>query len=211
MMAVTTSILDLVGNTPLVAIPHGRNPKVSVFAKLESANPSGSVKDRAARGMILAAQAGGLLEGRTLLEATSGNTGIALAMMCAGLGVPCELALPKNASPERKLLLARYGATLHLTSPMEGTDGAQAEATRLVEAESDRYYYPDQYNNEQNWKAHFDGTGPEIWAQTDGQVTHFVTGLGTSGTFVGTSRFLKEKGVTCLSVQPNNPMHGLDG
>ena len=143
-MSVTGSILELVGHTPLVSIPHGRNPKVSIYAKLESANPSGSVKDRAARGMVQAAQAEGLLEGRTLLEATSGNTGIALAMMCANLGVPCELALPSNASPERKLLLARYGAILHLTSPMEGTDGAQAEATRLVEAEGDRYFYPDQ-------------------------------------------------------------------
>jgi cysteine synthase B len=211
MTCIYDSIQDLVGQTPLLAIPQKHVPGVTIYAKLEYFNPSGSVKDRAARFMIQDALAKGQLEGRRLLEATSGNTGIALAMMCGELGIPIELALPENASAERKLLLQKYGATLHLTSPMEGTDGAQLFAINLAESNPDLYFYPDQYNNENNWKAHYQTTGPEIWAQTDGHVTNFITGLGTSGTFMGTSRFLKEKKVHCTAVHPNNPLHGLEG
>ncbi len=210
-MPVGSTILDLVGNTPLVRIPQSRASGVDIFAKLESANPSGSVKDRAARAMLLDGLTSGALEGKTLLEATSGNTGIAFAMMCASLDIPCELCLPTNASPERKMVLERYGVTLHLTSAMEGTDGAQNEALRLVGAHPERYFYPDQYNNENNWMAHVATTGPEIWDQTEGCVTHFVAGLGTTGTFMGTSKYLQEKGVVCVSVQPDNPIHGLEG
>jgi cysteine synthase B len=151
------------------------------------------------------------LDGKVLLDATSGNTGIAYAMLGASLGVPVSLTLPSNASEERKAILASYGATIHFTSPLEGTDGAQGEVKNLMEAHPGKYYCPDQYNNENNWKAHFSTTGPEIWSQTKGDVTHFLAGLGTTGTFVGTSRFLKEKGVTCWSVQPDSPMHGLEG
>ncbi len=210
-MALGSTILDLVGNTPLLRIPQSRVPGVDIFAKLESANPSGSVKDRAARAMLLDGLTSGALEGKALLEATSGNTGIAFAMMCASLDIPCELCLPTNASSERKMLLAQYGVTLHLTSPMEGTDGAQNEAVRLMDAYPERYFYPDQYNNANNWMAHVATTGPEIWDQTEGCVTHFVAGLGTTGTFMGTSKYLQEKGVVCVSVQPDNPIHGLEG
>ena len=182
-MKTASSLFDLVGNTPLLEIQQKRHADVRILAKMESCNPSGSVKDRAAKGILQDALEAGRLEGRVLLEATSGNTGIALAMLGAELGIPVELALPENASEERKLILRGYGATLHLTDPMAGTDGAQEFARRLVEEHPDRYYYPDQYNHDANWRAHYTGTGPEIWEQTAGTVTHFVAGLGTSGTF----------------------------
>ena len=209
--AIDTSVLQLVGNTPLMWIPYTACPNVKIFAKLEWYNPSGSVKDRAAAAIILDALAKDKLKGKVLLDASSGNTGIAYAMMCASLGVPLELALPDNASEERKLILKNYGVNLHYTSPLEGTDGAQKVAAHLANTHPDKYYYADQYNNPNNWNAHYMTTGPEIWSQTGEAITHFVTGLGTSGSFVGTSRFLKEKGVHCRAVHPDSPMHGLEG
>lgn len=185
-------------------------PGVVVYAKAEWTNPGGSVKDRAALAMVRAGWPA-LAEGRVLLDATSGNTGIAYAMLGAAMGFPVELCLPSNASRERKRILKAYGAQLIYTSPMEGTDGAQREAKRLVAASPERYFYPDQYNNEANWRAHFLGTGPEIWEQTGGSVTHFVAGLGTSGTFMGAGRFLRGHGVRLLSMQPSSPLHGLEG
>lgn len=205
------TILDLVGNTPLIEIQHPYQDKVNVFAKCEWYNPSGSVKDRAAANMVQDALSKGQLEGKVLIDATSGNTGIAYAMIGAALGIPVELALPENASEERKLILRNYGVTLHLTNAMEGTDGAQRAVKTIVENNPDKYFYPDQYNNDNNWKAHYKHTGPEIWQQTNQSVTHYVAGLGTTGTFCGTSRFLQEKGVHCIAVHPDNPMHGLEG
>ncbi|MBT5856344.1 cysteine synthase family protein [bacterium] len=205
------SLLDRIGNTPLREIPYPKSDKVRVFAKLEWCNPSGSVKDRAAANMIQDALEKGQLEGKTLIDATSGNTGIAYAMLGASLGIPIELALPENASKERQLILRNYGAKIHLTSAMEATDGSQRFVEQLVNENPDKYFYPDQYNNPNNWGVHVKTTGPEIWRQTDEKITHFIAGLGTTGTFVGTSRYLQPKGVTCISVQPNTPMHGLEG
>ena len=204
------AILALIGNTPLAPIRHGI-PGVEVHAKLEYYNPTGSVKDRAVKGMIEQALACDRLAGRTLIEATSGNTGIALAAVGAALRLGVHILMPANASPERKRLLATLGAVVTYTDPLEGTDGAQAEARRRVAAEPERYYYPDQYANPANWQAHYRGTGPEIWEQTRRRVTHFVAGLGTSGTFIGTSRYLQGKGVRCIAVQPDTPLHGLEG
>ncbi len=205
-----SKIIDLVGNTPLMPIPYG-NPNVTIFAKCEWFNPSGSVKDRAAANMIAVGQSNGELENKVLIDATSGNTGIAYAMFGASLGISIALALPENASPERQQILRNFGVDLHLTSAMEGTDGAQRYVDALVNESPDRYFYPNQYANPANWQAHLTHTGPEIWSQTKQSITHFVAGLGTSGTFVGTSRFLQPKGVHCVSVQPDNPMHGLEG
>ena len=204
------AILALIGNTPLAPIRHGIRG-VEVYAKLEYFNPTGSVKDRAVKGMIEQALSDDLLTGRTLIEATSGNTGIALAAIGAALQLGVHIFMPANASPERKRLLATLGAVVTYTDPLEGTDGAQAEARRRVAAEPERYHYPDQYANPANWQAHYRGTGPEIWEQTRGRVTHFVAGLGTSGTFIGTSRFLQDRGVRCIAVQPDTPLHGLEG
>ncbi len=206
-----TSLEDLVGNTPLISIRHPKDDSVQILAKCEWMNPSGSVKDRAAYSIFKHAFDTGLLDNKILIDATSGNTGLAFAMLGAYFQIPVELALPENASLERKLLIKNYGAKIHLTSPLDGTDGSQRYVQKLVNQYPDTYYYPDQYNNENNWKAHFLGTGPEIWRQTNGQATHFVAGLGTSGTFVGTSSFLKQHDVTCIAVQPDNPMHGLEG
>ena len=203
-------IVDLVGNTPIVEVKHSI-PNVKVLAKLEYLNPSGSIKDRAAKGMLLAAFRENILTGKTLIEATSGNTGIAFAMLGGALGIPVEIIMPTNATEERKKLVANFGAKIIFTSDMEGTDGSQAKATNLVREYTEKYYYPDQYNNDQNWRAHFETTGPEIWSQSEGKVTHFVAGLGTSGTFIGTTRYLQGKGVECIAVQPNNPIHGLEG
>lgn len=205
------SIIDQVGNTPLMEIPHKKSDKVKLFAKLEWHNPSGSVKDRAAKAIFLDSLKKDQLTNKILCDATSGNTGISYAMMGAFFSIPVELALPRNASEERKLLLRNYGAEVVLTDPLQGTDGAQRFVQHLINKNPDKYFCPDQYNNENNWKAHFETTGPEIWAQTDQKVTHFIAGLGTTGTFVGTSRFLKNKNVCCVSVQPDNPMHGLEG
>ncbi len=207
----TATLPDLVGNTPLVEIPYRRSDRVRVVAKCEWFNPSGSVKDRAATAIFMHALKAGALAGKVLIDATSGNTGIAFAMLGAYFGVPVELALPQNASAERICILRNYGVTLHLTNPLEGTDGAQRFVQQRVASDPDRYYYADQYNNPHNWQAHYTGTGPEIWVQTQSQVTHFVAGLGTTGTFVGASRFLAPHGVCCVAAMPDAPMHGLEG
>lgn len=202
-----------IGRTPLLPLPGlVANPAVTLLAKAEFLNLSGSVKDRAAWAMVQAGLADGrLTPGRTALDATSGNTGIAYAMIGAALGFPVALCLPANASPERKRILRAYGAELILTDPMDGTDGAQEEARRL--AEHARYFYPDQYNNPANPRAHEQGTAAEIWQQTGGRVTHFVAGLGTTGTFVGTMRGLKARSadVVGVAVQPDGPLHGMEG
>ena len=203
-------LAGLVGDTPLVEISQSVT-RSRVLAKLEFYNPSGSVKDRAAKGMLEAALADGRLAGQTILEATSGNTGIALAMFGSALGLPVELVMPANVTPERKRIIANYGARSIFTSNLEGTDGAQRKATELAASHPERYFYPDQYNNEHNWRAHHAATGPEIWRQSEGAVTHFVAGLGTSGTFIGTARYLRQRGVRCVAVQPDNPIHGLEG
>ncbi len=211
-----SSVIDLIGRTPLVRLHQfeRETPGVELYAKAEWQNPGGSVKDRAAARMILEGEASGLLvPGRVILDATSGNTGIAYAMIGAARGYRVKLCLPENASQERKQILHAYGAELVLTDPLEGTDGAIREARRLHAAEPGRYFYPDQYNNEGNWRAHYDTTGPEILEQTGGRVTHFVAGLGTSGTFVGTGRRLRlfNPQIALVSVQPDSPFHGLEG
>jgi cysteine synthase B len=208
--------LDLIGNTPLLSFKRVAEAvaPVRVYAKAEWYNPGGSVKDRAALNMILDGERRGLLTpDKTIIDATSGNTGIAYAMIAAERGYKLTLALPRNASPERKQCLRAYGAELILTDPTESTDGAQRYVRDLVAANPNRYFYPDQYNNDANWRAHYDTTGVEIWRQTGGQVTHFVTGLGTSGTFMGVSRRLKDfsPAVQCISMQPDAPLHGLEG
>jgi S-sulfo-L-cysteine synthase (O-acetyl-L-serine-dependent) len=208
-------LLELIGNTPLIdlSVLTGRDG-VRLLAKAEFANPGGSVKDRPALAMMLDAERRGLLaEGKRLLDATSGNTGIAYAMIGAAMGVPVTLCLPESASPERKKILRAYGAELRITDPMSGSDGAILEARRLVAAEPSRWIYLDQYSNPENWRAHYRTTGPEIWEQTGGAITHFVTGLGTSGTFMGVGRFLREAkpDVRLISVEPDSPFHGLEG
>jgi cysteine synthase B len=213
-------LLELIGNTPLIDLSAltGRD-EVKLFAKAEFANPGGSVKDRPALAMVLDAERRGLFgEGRRLLDATSGNTGIAYAMIGAAMGIPVTLALPDSASPERKKILRAYGAELRITDPMSGSDGAILEARRLVAEAPERWAYLDQYSNPENWRAHYRATGPEIWEQTGGAITHFVTGLGTSGTFMGVGRFLREKSlrekspaVRLISMEPDSPFHGLEG
>jgi len=206
-----------VGNTPLIrlrSVTQNLPENVEVYAKAEHLNPGGSVKDRAALAMILAGeQSGKLTRGKTILDATSGNTGIAYAMIGAARGYRVALTLPKNASAERKQILKLYGAEIIETDPMNGTDGAQLAAKELFRKYPDRYFYPDQYNNEANWMAHYVKTAPEIWSQTDGRVTHFVAGLGTTGTFIGTTRRLKEfnPNLQAISMQPDSPLHGLEG
>ena len=206
-----------VGNTPLIrlrAITKDLPENVELYAKAEQLNPGGSVKDRAALAMILAGeQSGELTKDKTILDATSGNTGIAYAMIAAARGYKVTLTLPKNASPERKRILKLYGARIIETDPLNGTDGAQLAAKELVKQFPDRYFYPDQYNNEANWQAHYQTTAPEIWRQTKGRVTHFVAGLGTTGTFIGAARRLKEfnPNLRAISMQPDSPLHGLEG
>jgi cysteine synthase B len=211
-----SSVLDLIGRTPLIRLPKLEReiPGVELYAKAEWQNPGGSVKDRAAARMIADGERSGALKpGLTIVDATSGNTGIAYAMIGAALEYKVKLCLPENASPERKLILRAFGAELVLTDPLEGTDGAIREVRRMVSEAPDRYFYPDQYSNDSNWKAHFDGTGPEIIEQTGGRLTHFVAGLGTSGTFVGTGRALRRfnPAIKLLSFQPDSPFHGLEG
>jgi cysteine synthase B len=210
------SVLDMIGRTPLVRLHQfeRETPGVELYAKAEWQNPGGSVKDRAAARMILEGEAAGLLTpNRTIIDATSGNTGIAYAMVGAARGYKVTLCLPENASPERKLILRALGAELILTSPLEGTDGAIREARRLYASDPDKYFYPDQYNNEGNWRAHYDTTAPELIEQTSGKLTHFVAGLGTSGTFVGTGRRLRKfnPAIKLISFQPDAPFHGLEG
>src|SRR5713101_7157402 len=214
--AAGSSVVDLIGRTPLVRLRRFERevPGVELYAKAEWQNPGGSVKDRAAARMILDGEASGRLRpGLTIIDATSGNTGIAYAMVGAARGYAVKLCVPDNASPERKLILRALGAELVLTDPLEGTDGAIREARRLHAAEPDKYFYPDQYNNDANWRAHFDTTGPEIIEQTSGRLTHFVAGLGTSGTFVGTGRRLRQfnRSIKLISFQPDSAFHGLEG
>src|SRR5512139_1984833 len=209
-------LFDLVGRTPLIRLHRIERdrPGVEVYGKAEFANPGGSVKDRPARRMLLEGVASGALTpGKVLLDATSGNTGIAYAMFGAALGVPVLLCVPENVTAERKRMLKAYGAALVLTDPLEGSDGAIREARRRYQSDPDRYFYPDQYNNPFNWRAHYDTTAPEILEQTDGRLTHFVAGLGTSGTFVGVARRLREVAphVILASVQPDSPLHGIEG
>jgi len=206
-----------VGNTPLIRLRRVTKDlpeNIELYAKAEHLNPGGSVKDRAALAMILAGeQSGALTRDKTILDATSGNTGIAYAMIGAARGYKVALTLPKNASAARKRILKLYGARIIETDPMNGTDGAQIAAKELVKQFPDRYFYSDQYNNEANWKAHYATTAPEIWQQTERRITHFVAGLGTTGTFIGTTRRLKEfnPNLRAISMQPNSPLHGLEG
>jgi S-sulfo-L-cysteine synthase (O-acetyl-L-serine-dependent) len=210
------TLVDAIGNTPLVPLPDGivsLPARVSVWCKIEGSNPGGSVKDRPARHLVRdAEQSGRLRPGGTILDASSGNTGIAYALIAASRGYRLVLCLPKNASAERQKLLSAYGATVVLTSPLEGTDGAQREAARLAEENPD-WVYLNQYDNDANWRAHFETTGPEIWRQTAGTLTHFVATVGTSGTLMGTSRYLRsiDAGVRIIEVQPDSPLHGLEG
>lgn len=212
------SILSLVGNTPLVRIkkvlPKDIPDTIEIWAKLESYNPGGSVKDRPALSMFMDALRKGLIkEGKVVIDATSGNTGIALAMVGAALGIPVELAMPANVSEERKKIIEAFGAKLYLTDPLEGTDGAILFVRELVEKYPDKYVYLDQYNNPANWKAHFYSTGIEIWNQTKGRITHFVAGIGTGGTIMGTGRRLKiyNQDIQVIGVQPAYPFHGIEG
>jgi cysteine synthase B len=210
------SMVELIGNTPLLRLPRfgAETPRVELYAKAEFQNPGGSVKDRAAAAILRDAERSGRLRpGVTILDATSGNTGIAYAMIAAAHGYRIELCIPENVTSERKRTLRAYGAKLVLTSALEGTDGAIREARRLYAADPEAYFYADQYNNDANWRAHYETTGPEILEQTNGRVTHFVAGLGTSGTFVGVGRRLREyrPDVRLISVQPDSPLHGIEG
>lgn len=210
------SLDQLIGNTPLLPLrgSAGAGSRGSIFLKLEYLNPGGSVKDRAALAIIQAAERDGRLGvGKTLLDASSGNTGIAYAMLCAERGYGCEICLPGNASEERKKLLRSYGAKIVITDAVEGSDGAIREARRRAAADTEHYFYADQYNNPENVRAHYETTGPEIWQQMQGRVTHFVAGLGTSGTFVGAGRRLRECNprVRLIAVQPDSPLHGIEG
>ena len=210
------ALLDRIGNTPLLRIERVTQefPNVEFYAKAEWFNPGGSVKDRPALSMIQAGLASGVLKpGKTIIDATSGNTGIAYAMIGAAMGYPVKLCLPDSASHERKRILAAYGAELVITPGDEGTDGAIHKVHEIVAAEPDKYFYADQYSNPANWQAHYRTTANEIWEQTSRRVTHFVAGLGTSGTFVGTTKRLKElnPAIRCVSLQPDDSFHGLEG
>jgi cysteine synthase B len=208
---------DLIGNTPLIGFrsvtAHLPND-VRIYAKAEWTNPGGSVKDRAAANIIRQAERDGRLRpSMTLLDSTSGNTGIAYAMLGAAKGYKVKLFLPANASPERIAILRAYGAELVLTDPLEGSDGAIRAVRELAAAEPEAYFYADQYNNPANWQAHYHTTGVEIWQQTAGAVTHFIAGLGTSGTLMGTGRRLKvyNPEIQVIALQPDSPFHGLEG
>jgi cysteine synthase B len=206
-----------IGHTPLLRLrllDKDLSPGVQIFAKAEHLNPGGSVKDRAALSMILEGERSGKLKpGMTILDATSGNTGIAYAMIGASRGYAVKVCLPKNASPARKRILRSYGVEIVETDPMLSTDGAQLIAREIFARDREEYFYPDQYNNDANWLAHYETTANEIWKQTEGRVTHFVTGLGTSGTFVGVTRRLRESNprLKSIAVQPESPLHGLEG
>ena len=210
------SLLECIGNTPLLRLERvGKEfPNVEFCAKAEWFNPGGSVKDRPALGMIQAGlKSRDLVPGKTIIDATSGNTGIAYAMIGAALGYPVKLCLPDSASHERKRILAAFGAELVMTPGDEATDGVIRKVHEIVAADPQKYFYPDQYSNAANWEAHYHGTANEIWNQTEGRITHFVAGLGTSGTFVGTTRRLRELNpkIRCISLQPDGPFHGLEG
>ncbi len=211
------SALQLVGNTPMVelrAIRDGVAPGVRLFAKLEGFNPGGSVKDRPALKMVEDGLASGrLTPGKTILDSTSGNTGIALAMVGAALGYPVELVMPSNVSMERKQVIAAYGAKVIFSDPLEGSDGAIRLCRKILSDNPQKYWKPDQYNNPANSLAHYETTGPEIWRQTAGKVTHFVAAIGTSGTIMGTGRYLKEQNpaVQVIAAEPDDAFHGLEG
>jgi cysteine synthase B len=216
-LARTGSIESSIGDTPLIhlrSVTRGLSAGVEVLAKAEHLNPGGSVKDRPALAMILDGEHNRKLKaGMTILDATSGNTGIAYAMIGATRGYRVTICLPKNASMQRKRILRSFGVDVVETDPLLSTDGAQLVARKMFEKEPEKYFYPDQYNNDANWRAHYEGTAPEIWDQTEGLITHFLAGLGTSGTFVGTVRKLKELNPTirAISMQPDSPLHGLEG
>src|SRR5579864_2487727 len=210
------SVLERIGNTPLLRLERIAKefPHIEFCAKAEWFNPGGSVKDRPALSMIQAGLASGKLRhGKTIIDATSGNTGIAYAMIGAALGYAVKLCLPDSASLERKRILTAFGAELVITPGDEGTDGAIRRVHEIVAADPDSYFYPDQYSNPANWEAHYRTTAREIWEQTGGRVTHFVAALGTSGTFVGATRRLKElkPAIRCISLQPDASFHGLEG
>jgi cysteine synthase B len=205
-----------IGRTPLLRLQRLRpdSANVEIYVKAEFLNPGGSVKDRAALSIIEDAERRGLLHaGSTILDATSGNTGIAYAMLAAADGYRLKLCVPESVTPERLRILRAYGAEVVLTSAMEGSDGAIREARRLYARDPSSYFYADQYNNDANWQAHYETTGPEILEQTDGRVTHLVAGLGTSGTFIGTGRRLRDfnPDIRLISVQPDSPLHGVEG
>jgi cysteine synthase B len=215
-LTVGPSVLDLIGDTPLIRLRKIERdvPGVELYAKAEWKNPGGSVKDRPALRMVQEALASGALApGRVILDATSGNTGIAYAMIGASLGYAVTLCVPENVTPERKRILRAYGATLVFTDPLEGSDGAIRAAQKMAAGDPGRYFYADQYNNDFNWRAHYDTTGPEIIKQVGRTLTHFVAGLGTGGTFVGVGRRLREfnEDIVLASVQPDSPLHGLEG
>lgn len=215
-MKKVSTILESIGNTPLLQLTKLTETLggVQIYAKAEFLNPSGSVKDRAAKAMVLEGiRTEALTKDKTLIDATSGNTGISYAMIGAALGYNVALCLPKNASKERKQILKAYHAEIIETDPLLSSDGAQLEAQKLARKYPERYFYPDQYNNDANWKAHYNTTAVEIWEQTDKKITHFVAGMGTSGTFVGTSRRLKEFNplIKTIAMQPDSALHGLEG
>jgi S-sulfo-L-cysteine synthase (O-acetyl-L-serine-dependent) len=211
------SILDLIGNTPLLEISRVSgvlSPDVKVYAKLEGMNPGGSVKDRPAWRMIQEGlRTKKLRPGKTILDSTSGNTGIALAMVGAVLRYPVELVMPSNVSAERKQIINAYGAKVTYSDPMEGSDGAIRLCRKILEADPEKYFKPDQYFNPMNPQAHYENTGPEIYRQTEGSVTHFVAGIGTGGTVMGTGRYLKEVNpdIQIIAVEPDDALHGLEG
>jgi len=210
------SSLDRIGNTPLLRFARIASdlPGVEILGKAEWLNPGGSVKDRAAANIVAQARASGkLTSGKILLDSTSGNTGIAYAMIGAAQGFPVTLCMPENVSVERKRILHAYGANIVYTDPADGSDGAIRMARELAAKHPDLYYYADQYSNNANWQAHYDGTANEIWQQTEGRITHFVSMLGTSGTFVGATRRLKELNprIRCISLQPDSAFHGIEG
>jgi cysteine synthase B len=210
------SVIDAVGNTPLVRLHRvaATAPDVEIYVKLEFANPGGSVKDRAALRMIKDAYANGrLTKGKTLIDSTSGNTGVAYSIFGAAFGVPVRLVMPSNVSKARKDIARAFGTEIVFSDPLEGSDGAIRHVRTIVEANPDAYFYPDQYANPSNPLAHYDGTGPEILAAVGDRITHFIAGLGTSGTMMGTARRLKEHThkIHCVAVQPDEPLHGLEG
>lgn len=214
--ALGEALVDRIGDTPLIRLQRigSEYPGVQILGKAEWHNPGGSVKDRAAAAIIAKAEReGSLRKGKILLDSTSGNTGIAYSMIGAAKGIPVTLCVPSNVSIERKRILKAYGANVIWTEAGDGSDGAIRTARELAAANPQKYFYADQYSNDANWQAHYSGTANEIWKQTEGRVTHFVATLGTSGTFMGTSRRLKElnPAVQCISLQPDSPFHGLEG
>src|SRR5216684_800126 len=208
--------VSLIGNTPLLRLERITRdlPNVQILGKAEWYNPGGSVKDRAAFNIVKEGRRSGkFTPGKTLLDSTSGNTGIAYAMIGAAEGFPVTLCMPQNVSVERKRILFAYGATIIYTDPADGSDGAIRAVRELYEREPEKYFYADQYSNPANWQAHYHGTANEIWQQTEGRITHFLSMMGTSGTFMGTARRLKElnPAIRCISLQPDSPFHGIEG